>query len=158
MWKKCKPYVISAIIALAVGGLAAILTRRNMDIYLTLEKPPFAPPMMLFPIAWTILYILMGISSAIIYKRNGEGELTTKPALCVYALQLIMNFLWTIIFFNLQAFLFAYVWIMLLWAVIIWMIVWFWKISPAAGCLQLPYLAWVTFASVLNLMIFILNK
>lgn len=155
MWNKIKPYIIGVAIALGVGALSAFLTKNNMMVYEGLNKPPLAPPSIIFPIVWTILFILMGISSAMAYTRGNSGQ---KRALTVYAVQLAVNFLWSIIFFNMQAYLFAFIWLILLWLLIIFMIYEFSKVSKAAAWLQVPYLLWVTFAGYLNLMIYILNK
>lgn len=156
MLKKLKPYIISVIIALAVGGLSALLTKNNMSIFEKINMPPLSPPSVVFPIVWAVLYILMGISSAIIYK-NGTDREEVQSALKVYALQLAVNFFWSLIFFNMQAYLFAFIWLILLWILVIVMIVKFKKISPAAAWLQIPYLLWVTFAGYLSLMIYLLN-
>lgn len=158
MWKKIKPYVISVAIALGVGALSALLTRGNMDIYDRIQTPPFAPPGIVFPIVWTILYTLMGISSAIIYTKGREENIPVYDALKTYAIQLAVNFFWSIIFFNLEAFLFAFLWILLLWVLIIVMIKKFYKIDKTAAYLQIPYLLWVTFAAYLNFAIFLLNR
>lgn len=155
MWKKIKPYVISIAIALGVGGLSALLTRNNMNVYDTLVRPALAPPMIVFPIVWSILFILMGISSAMVYNERDEKEVS--GALIVYGLQLIVNFFWSIIFFNMQAYLFAVIWLALLWLLVLWMIVRFYKIKPLAAYLQIPYLVWLTFAFYLTLMIYLLN-
>lgn len=156
MLKKLKPYIISVIIALAVGGLSALLTKNNMSIFEKINMPPLSPPSVVFPIVWAVLYILMGISSAIIYKNGTDGE-EVQSALKVYALQLAVNFFWSLIFFNMQAYLFAFIWLVLLWVLVIVMIVKFKKISPAAAWLQIPYLLWITFAGYLSLMIYLLN-
>lgn len=158
MWKKIKPYVYSALIALLVGGASAFLTRNNMNIYDRVNMPPLSPPPWLFPVVWGILYILMGISSAIVYLKGKNDGADTKSALNVYLLQLAVNFAWSIIFFNMQAFGLAFLWILLLWALIIVMIVRFRKISPIASWLQIPYLLWVTFAAYLTFMVWILNR
>ena len=155
MWKKIKPYIISIAIALGVGALAAFLTRNSMNIYQRIERPPLSPPSILFPIVWTLLYTLMGISSAKIYLKKKSGK--RDVALKVYALQLALNFFWSLIFFNLEAFLFAFAVIILLWVLIIIMIKRFYDLVPWTGYLQIPYLLWVTFAAYLNLMIYILN-
>lgn len=158
MWKKLKPYVYSVAIALAVGGLSALLTRSGMDAYKNnINKPPLDPPMILFPIVWTILFTLMGIGSALVYKNRSNDRSAAASALRVYAVQLAVNFLWSIIFFNMQAYLFAFVWLLLLWALIIVMIIRFARLSKTAAYLQIPYLLWVTFAGYLNLMIYFLN-
>lgn len=158
MWSKIKPYVISVAIALAVGGLSALLTSGSMDIYSDIVRPPLSPPSILFPIVWTILYILMGIGAAIVYQKKDEQPQAVHEALIVYAINLFLNFFWSIIFFNMRAYLFAFVWLLALWAVILIMIIKFKKVSPLAAYLQIPYLLWVTFAGYLNLAIYILNR
>lgn len=158
MWKKIKPYVISIAIALAVGGLSALLTAQNMNIYDRIITPPLSPPPILFPIVWTILYTLMGVSSARIYIKDKEQNIDVSSTLLVYALQLAVNFFWSIIFFNMQAFLFAFIWIILLWLLIIVMIKRFYEIDPLSAWLQIPYLLWVTFAAYLTFAIYILNR
>ena len=157
MLNKIKPYIISVVIALAVGGLSALLTAGNMDLYSQINQPPLAPPSILFPIVWTVLYILMGISAAMIYseKQNKPKEVTS--ALTVYAINLFLNFFWSIIFFNMRAFLFSFIWLILLWITILIMIIKFYRIKPIAGILQIPYLIWVTFAGYLNFAIYLLN-
>lgn len=158
MWTKIKPYVISIAIALAVGGLSALLTKGNMDLYNTINRPALAPPMIVFPIVWAILYILMGIGSARVYVKRELNKEDAADALKIYGLQLAVNFFWSIIFFNMRVYFFAFIWLMLLWLLIIFMIVWFAKISKAAAYLQVPYLLWVTFAGYLTFMIWILNR
>lgn len=155
MWKKIKPYVISIAIALAVGGLSAFLTRGNMNVYETLNRPALSPPMWAFPVAWSILFVLMGISSAMVYVKKNETDVS--GALKIYAFQLIVNFFWSIIFFNMQAYLFAVIWLALLWILILTMIISFYKIKPLAAYLQIPYILWVSFAFYLTLMIYLLN-
>jgi len=157
MWKKARPYIVSVVIALGVGALAAFLTRDSMDIYSEIVNPPLAPPGILFPIVWSVLYVLMGVSSANVYVKRNKDFRTAGSALTVYAVNLIMNFTWSIIFFGLRAFLGAFIWLVILLAVIITMIVFFRKISPLAAYLQIPYALWVTFAGYLNLAIWILN-
>ncbi len=154
MWNKIKHYVIFIAIALGVGGLSALLTMGNMDIYEEIARPKLAPPGFLFPIVWTILFILMGISSARIYKSEDSRK---NEALFVYFLQLGVNFFWSIFFFNLQAFLLSFIWIIILWLLIIYMIILFYRIDKPAGLLQIPYLVWVTFATYLTYMIYIMN-
>lgn len=158
MWNKTKPYIISVAAALAVGGLSALLTAGNMDLYSTVTPPPLAPPSILFPIVWTILYTLMGISAAVIYSEKESMPKEVSSALFVYAFSLFLNFFWSIIFFNMQAFLFAFVWLLILWVTILITTIKYYRISPVAGLLQIPYLLWVTFAGYLNLAIYILNR
>lgn len=148
--QKAKPYIISILTALAVGGLSALLTMGNMDIYSQIVKPPLAPPGIVFPIVWGILYVLMGISAARVYIKGGN--------LFFYAVQLIFNFFWSIIFFNFQEYLLSFVWLVFLWIFIVLMIRDFAKTDKLAAYLQIPYLLWVTFAGYLNFMIFLLNR
>ena len=90
-----KTLIVNLVISLGVGGLSSILTRDSMDIYSTIALPPFAPPSSLFPIIWTILYILMAISATIIYRKS-----PTVKGLVIYAVQLLVNFIWPLIFFD----------------------------------------------------------
>lgn len=146
---KLRPYLIAILLTLAIGGISALFTMNSMDMYKEITKPVIAPPGIVFPIVWTILYILMGISSARIYSKGGN--------LAIYALQLFLNFCWSIIFFNMRAYLFAFIWLILLWISILYMIIEFYKTDKTAAYLQLPYLLWVSFAGVLNFMIYLLN-
>lgn len=157
MKEKIRNYAVSIAIALAVGGLSALLTAGNMDLYSEITKPPLAPPSILFPIVWTLLYILMGIGAAMVYGEKDIKPDEVRKALTVYAVSLFLNFFWSIIFFNLRAFFFSFIWLIALWAAILIMIIKFYKIRPVAGILQIPYLIWVTFAGYLNLAIFLLN-
>ena len=153
---KKKPLIISVLIPLLVGGLSAFITRKSMDIFEVLEKPPLSPPSWLFPVVWTVLYILMGISSYLIYTADTSRENKTV-ALSVYALQLVFNFIWPILFFNMQNFLGALVCLIILWILILTMIIVFSRISKPAAFLNIPYLLWVTFAGYLNYFIYLLN-
>lgn len=155
--KNLKIYIIGALIALAVGGLSGLLTRGSMDIYAeTVIKPPLAPPGWLFPVVWTVLYALMGIGSAIIWLAPPGTE--RNRGLNLYIAQLIVNFFWSLIFFNAQAFGFAALWLILLWVLVLLMILQFWKVDRLAAKLQIPYLIWLTFAAYLNIAIWILNR
>ena len=157
MLKKIKPYVISILIALGVGALSALLTRESMDIYSELRTPPLSPPSILFPIVWTILYILMGISAAMIYTEKNSPSKARSSALATYASSLVVNFSWSIIFFNFRALLFAFIWLIFLFYLIIKTITSYKKIKPLAAYLQIPYALWVAFAGYLNFGIWILN-
>ncbi len=148
-------YIFFIAFALLTGGLSALLTSGNMDLYSRIQSPPLAPPGILFPIVWTVLYILMGISASRIYIANNKSW---NASLTIWTVQLAVNFLWSIIFFNLQAFLFAFLWLLLLWTLIIIMIFMFYKQDKLAAYLQIPYLIWVTFAGYLSLSIYLLNK
>ena len=158
MWNKIKPYVISIAIALAVGGLSALFTKNNMEMYGNIAKPPLSTPGWVFPVAWGILYVLMGIGAAQIYINRSGKEEDARSALFVYGLQLLVNFFWSIIFFNMQAFLFAFIWLIILWVLVIVMIIMFKRVNKTAAYIQIPYLLWVTFAGYLTLAVYILNR
>lgn len=157
MFSKIKPYIISILIALGVGALSAFLTRNNMDLYSEIITPPLAPPAILFPIVWTILYILMGISAAMIYTQKSAPIKERSGALATYFSSLVVNFAWSIIFFNFRAFLFAFIWLLFLLYLIIKTIIEYKKINPTAAYLQIPYAVWVAFAGYLTFCIWILN-
>ncbi len=162
MWKSIKPYIKHYIIAIAipigVGLLSAFLTKGNMSLYKEINTPPLAPPGVLFPIVWTVLYALMGVSSAIIYIQREENPQLARQALTFYAMSLVVNFAWSIIFFNIRAFFLAFIWLLFLLYLIIRTIISYRKISPVAAYLQIPYAVWVTFAGYLNIAIYFLNK
>ncbi len=148
--------ILSILIPLAVGGLSALISGSAMKAFETVNKPPLSPPMVVFPIAWTVLYILMGIASYLVYNSNASDNRSVS-ALFFYAAQLAVNFFWSIIFFNLKMYLFAFIWLLLLIVLTVITTVKFSKISTAAGWLMVPYLAWLLFAAYLNLGIVILN-
>lgn len=150
-----KPLIISLCIPLLVGGLSGLLTMGSMETYQNLNQPPLSPPGVVFPIVWGVLFLLMGISSYLVYVSDSKNK---KAALAVYAVQLIFNFVWSLIFFNLHAYLFAFIWLCVLWLLILAMVIIFYRINKTAGLLQLPYLLWVAFAGYLNLGIFLLNR
>ena len=157
MNKQIKPYIISVAIALGVGALSALFTRNNMDIYSEVATPPLSPPAILFPLVWTFLYIFMGVSAAAIYTSHSASVSQRKRTLYTYAASLVVNFFWSLIFFNMQNFVFAFIWLILLWILIIVIIINYYKVSPVSAYLQIPYLLWVTFAGYLTLMIYLLN-
>lgn len=157
MLKKIKPYIVSVIIALAVGGLSALFTMENMDLYSTINKPVIAPPAIVFPIVWTILYVLMGISSANVYVNREVNEKAASKGLWVYAASLIVNFFWSIIFFNMREFVFAFIWLILLLILVIVTIINYKKVKPLAAYLQIPYIIWLFFAGLLNILIVYIN-
>ena len=153
MKKDKSTLIIAILIPIAVGTLSALFSG-NMMIYSTINKPALSPPGKLFPIVWTILYILMGISSYIIYESDDPNK---ESALRTYALQLFFNFFWSIIFFRFNLFFTAFMWLLALIFLIIKMIVQFYQIKRTAAYLQIPYLLWCMFAAYLNFMIFRLN-
>ena len=157
MWKKIKPYIVSILLALGIGGFSALLTMGNMDIYNEIKSPPLSPPSILFPIVWTVLYILMGISAAIIYTKREDNYYEASYGLRAYTISLFFNFLWSIVFFNFKWFGFAFFWLLGLLFFIIKTIVSYYKVNKLAAYLQIPYAIWVTFAGYLNFGIWMLN-
>ena len=152
-WKKL---IIAVAIPLAVGGLAGLLTSSGVSEFEELKKPFLAPPAWLFPVAWSILYVLMGIASYRVWTVVTTYE-KRKQALFAYGVQLFFNFVWPIIFFNLQEYFFAFVWLVGLWMLIYVTFVQFKQIDRIAGWLLIPYLVWVAFAGYLNFGISILK-
>lgn len=143
-----KKLIISIFIPVAVGTGIGLITMPFND-YSSLNQPPLAPPSIAFPIVWTILYILMGISAYMVSESGGK--------LNTYYLQLFVNALWSIIFFIFKLKLLAFIWILLLIYLVIKMIREFLSIYRPAGLLQIPYLLWLVFAAYLNLGVYILN-
>ena len=154
MWQKRKPYVIFIGASLTVGGLSALFTGRSMDSYSKLIQPSFAPPGWLFPVVWTMLFILMGIGAARVYIAAGPRS---SASLALFFAQLAVNFCWSIFFFRLEARLFAFVWLLLLLTLVLFMAAEFKKSDKNAALLQLPYILWLCFAGYLNLSIYLLN-
>ena len=151
-----KTYAIWIGITEGVGALAGFLTREGSQLYADqMTKPPLSPPGIVFPIAWTILYALMGVSAARIALSDRSPERTA--ALETYLLQLAVNFFWSLFFFNFRAYAFSFFWLLGLWGLILWMILRMRRVERLAGNLQIPYLLWVTFAGYLNLGVWLLN-
>ena len=137
--------------------LSGWLTRESTQIYARIiEQPPLSPPAIVFPIVWTILFALMGIGAARIYLAPASG--TRSRSLQLFLLQLAFNFFWSIIFFNLERFGFALLWLIALWVLILFMILSFRKVDRLGALLQIPYLLWVTFALYLNFGVWLLNR
>ncbi len=144
-------------VPLAVGFLSARLSGNNMEEYQNLIQPSFAPPGWVFPVVWTMLYILMGIASYRIYS-TGSYRPQVKSALFFYGLQLLANFLWSILFFGLQLRGIALLWLIFLWILILITTIKFYRLDKVAGFLMVPYLIWVSFAGILNYYVWQLNK
>ena len=145
--------IIAILIPLTVGSFSTVVSG-GTSAYSVINKPASSPPAALFPIVWTILYILMGISSYLIYVSGDAGS---KKALGIYPLQLMFNFFWSIIFFGFSKYLFAFLWLIALIMLIVLMIYMFYQINPIAAYLQIPYLVWCIFAAYLNFMVFKMN-
>ena len=150
---KIKLYLKSILVPVIVGGIVGLIISKSID-YSYLEKPLLSPPSITFPIMWTILYILMGISYGILKDNNLDSEEVTK----IYYVQLFVNALWSIFFFLFKWRLFSFLWIILLIILVIIMIIRFYRQNKIAGLLQIPYLLWILFASYLNIAIYILNR
>ncbi len=149
-----KSLLLSLLISWGVAGLSAWATSGNMELYAALSQPPLSPPGWVFGAVWSILFTLMGISAWLVFHSDSAFK---QPALWVYGIQLVVNFIWSIIFFNLGAYWFAFGWLVFLWLLIIAMILLFWKSNRLAAWLQLPYLLWVTFAGYLCFGVAFLN-
>ena len=163
MNKKLKIYIKSILMPVIIGSIVGLVISKFID-YDTLKRPLLSPPSIAFPIVWTILYILMGISYGILKNQyinnlsilnNKEGKLLSTRQL--YYIQLAVNALWSIIFFIFKWRLFAFIWILILIILVILMIIDFYKKNKLAGLLQIPYLLWLIFAAYLNLGVYILN-
>jgi len=144
------------LIPLAVGGASAWLSRGSMKTFASLNQPPLSPPGWLFPVVWTILFLLMGLASYLVLTAVKPRQ-TVNSALRLYGIQLGVNFFWPLLFFNLSLFLFSLLWLILLWILVLATTVRFYRTSRAAGYLMLPYLLWTTFAGYLNAGVWLLN-
>lgn len=150
-WKRL---IIIIVITFIVGSFFSFFTMNNMDTFKELKKPINVPGV-LFPIVWSILYLLMSISCYIITTKDDKNK---DNAIIWYGIQLIINSLWSLIFFGFSAYLFSFIWIILLLISVIIMIVKFYKIDKTAAYLNIPYVLWILFAGFLNLGIYILNR
>ena len=150
---KIKIYIKDILVPVIIGGVVGLIISGSID-YNSLEKPPLAPPSIVFPIVWTIIYIIMGISYGMLKNEN----LVDSKTKWIYYIQLLINALWSIIFFTLKARLFVFLCIILLDILVITMIIDFYKKKKVAGILQIPYLLWSLFATYLNLGIYLLNR
>jgi len=149
--------VVSIIACQCAGFIGSLATTPNIPTwYAALEKPFFTPPSWLFAPAWITLYLLMAIAAFLIW-RKGLGEEGVKCALIVFLVQLVLNSLWSVVFFGLQSPLYGMVVIIALWIAILLTIIKFFRLSTAAGWLMIPYILWVSFASALNISIWVLN-
>lgn len=151
-----KRFLTSIIIPVGIGLIAALLTRNSMDIYGRINTPPLSPPSVLFPIVWTILYILMGIS-LYIFRETNFSDQEKRLGYVFFGLQLFFNFLWSIVFFDFSFYTFAAIWLVALIVLIVCNILQFKKADRLSAYLLFPYLVWCCFALYLNIGIAILN-
>ena len=153
---KWRTWLFWILLAEGAGALAGWLTADGVKQFTqTAIQPSFAPPAVIFPIVWGILYGLMGSGAARVALSDGGKN--RERALGIFLLQLIVNFFWSLFFFNLGAYGFSFLWILLLWVLILGTILLFRRVDPVAALLQIPYLLWVTFAAVLTYAIWMLN-
>lgn len=144
------------LIPLAVGIVSGFFTRSGVENFSqTAVKPVFMPPSWLFPIVWTILYILMGISAYLV--ETAQTDLPKQRAMILYYAQLFFNFCWSFIFFNFQAYLLAFIWTIVLLTLIVATTLEFFKTSEKTAYLMIPYIIWVAFATVLTFSVYLLN-
>lgn len=152
-----KTYAFWIILSEAVGGLSGWVTRNGMQYFNNnVAQPPLSPPPVVFPIAWGLLYLLMGISAARVSLTSDSPQ--RSRGLNLFVLQLAVNFLWSPVFFNLRAYALALFWLILLWILVLTMILFFKKSDTLAAKLQIPYLLWLTFAAYLNFGVWFLNS
>ena len=157
-WSKIKPYLIGILVPLAVGGLSAWLSGSGKDFYQTVTLPPLAPPSILFPIVWGILFLLMGIASTKVYLARERDPEAARDGLVFYGASLIVNFFYSIFFFRFRIFFFSFLWLLLLLSLILLTIWKYAKVSRGAARSQIPYAVWVAFAGYLTFAIYWLNK
>lgn len=149
--------LVSVVVCLIAGFIGSIFTNANIPTwYAALKKPSFAPPNWVFAPVWTVLFVLMGIAAYLVW-RQGLSNPAVKTALIIFIVQLIFNMLWSLVFFTLKSPLFGFVVIIILWLLILFTIIYFFNISKVAGILLIPYIVWVSFASILNFMLWRLN-
>lgn len=153
-WKKL---ILCLAVPLVIGGIAALISGGGMADYRNLNQPPLAPPGWVFPVVWTVLYLLMGYASYRVLTSEKEPSQIRK-ALRLYAVQLLVNFLWPLVFFGLNWRLAAFFILILLWILIFFTMREFSEIDELAGDLLLPYIVWVTFAGYLNFATYLLNR
>ena len=156
MWTKIRPYVGFSALALLVGGLSSVITQGEMEAFSALRQPPLSPPGWVFPVAWTILYLLMGVGMAIVWRKS-DGE-RRRRAVTIWGVQLAANFLWPLLFFLWQLRLLSLVWLVALLILVANMTSEYEKTSVTAARMQIPYLLWLLFAAYLNLGVWILNR
>lgn len=150
-----KRLLINLAIPLAVGGLASLVSG-GMGGFRLMNQPPLSPPGWVFPVVWTVLYLLMGYAAYRVQNSDAPPE-TIRRAMVFYYIQLALNFLWPVLFFGFDAYLLAFVELLLLWVAVCVTMWKFYRIDERAGDLFLPYLLWVTFAAYLNLGVYLLN-
>ncbi|MGB9721627.1 MAG: TspO/MBR family protein [bacterium] len=151
-------FVLSIVLTLCAGFIGSLATRQSVSTWFTtINKPPISPPNWLFGPVWTALFILIGIAFYLVWNK-GISQEGVKTAIIIFVIQLILNILWSVLFFGLRSPMSAFIEIIVLWIAILLTIIFFFRVSSLAGYLLIPYILWVSFASVLNGWIMILNK
>lgn len=149
--------IISVIACQCAGLIGSVFTALAIPTwYATLQKPFFTPPNWLFAPAWITLYLLMGISASIVW-HHGLDASGVKKSLVTFLIQLVLNALWSVVFFGFESIIYGMIVIVVLWVAILLTMIQFYRIKALAGNLMLPYILWVTFATVLNVSLLILN-
>jgi tryptophan-rich sensory protein len=150
--------IISVLACLLAGFVGSVATMPSIPTwYASLQKPAFNPPNWIFGPVWTTLFIMMGVAAFLVWDKGLEKK-EVRVALAIFGIQLLLNVFWSVLFFGMQSPLYAFIDIIALWASILATIIYFYKISATAGYLLIPYILWVSFASILNLSIAILNR
>lgn len=152
---KCRSFLYSSAITFIFAILGGIVTYIGMPRFQNTVQPPLSPPAYLFPIVWTLLFLLMSVSAAIIY--DSDDEISPK-ALFLYMIQLTLNFWWCVLFFGFRLYFFSFIWLLLLLLTVFIMTVLFYRVNKLAGILQIPYILWLMFAAYLNFGIWFLNR
>ena len=148
--------VFAMFIPLLIGAASVAISARGMDAYENMNKPPLSPPAWVFSVAWTILYVIMGLASYFIYV-SGANKIDKSMALTLYAIQLAMNFMWSIIFFVWGTYLLAFIWLFMMWWIVLVCAFRFFAINKTAAYLLIPYILWLSFAAYLNLGSYVVN-
>ena len=152
---KCRSFLYSSAITFIFAILGGIVTYIGMPRFQNTVQPPLSPPAYLFPIVWTLLFLLMSVSATIIY--DSDDEISPK-ALFLYMIQLTLNFWWCVLFFGFRLYFFSFIWLLLLLLTVFIMTVLFYRVNKLAGILQIPYILWLMFAAYLNFGIWFLNR
>ncbi len=152
---KCRSFLYSSAITFIFAILGGIVTYIGMPRFQNTVQPPLSPPAYLFPIVWTLLFLLMSVSAAIIYDSDDE---VSPKALFLYMIQLTLNFWWCVLFFGFRLYFFSFIWLLLLLLTVFVMTVLFYRVNKLAGILQIPYILWLMFAAYLNFGIWFLNR
>lgn len=151
---KWKSLLINIAIPLAIGGISSLIVNDGFNNYSDVTKPALSPPPWIFPVVWTILYVLMGVSTYLIYEKDKN---LNRNSFIIYAVQLVLNFIWPVFFFGFDAYLLSFIILVLLLVFVAAMIISFYKENKLAGLVQIPYLIWLLFAAYLNFGVFLLN-